>query len=184
MFLILFLWLVICKSYTCTRICNNSTFMLKVPSCKISTFQASYFNQIVPLWNTVCFGLYSIFIIIEINFWRGYDLCIVFIPWLSLSLGLISQLTFSLFLVYLNFNGSGRLAWVFDSRLCPPRFGNLLMYILCRIPDNVFHHLYCFLMVCEKITQLCMLVVFVLCQWKLSCIYCFIRTLLALFDPE
>ena len=27
--------------------------MLKVPFCKTSTFQASYFNRIVPLWNVI-----------------------------------------------------------------------------------------------------------------------------------
>ena len=41
-------------SYCRTRNCNNSSLMLKVPSCKTSTFQSSYFNRIVPLWNCVC----------------------------------------------------------------------------------------------------------------------------------
>jgi hypothetical protein len=28
--------------------------VLKVPSCKSSTFQSSFFNRIVPLWNHTC----------------------------------------------------------------------------------------------------------------------------------
>ena len=34
-----------------TRNCNNPSLLLKVPSCKSSTFQTSFFNRIVPLWN-------------------------------------------------------------------------------------------------------------------------------------
>jgi hypothetical protein len=34
--------------------CNNPSLVLKVPSCKSSTFQSSFFNRIVPLWNHTC----------------------------------------------------------------------------------------------------------------------------------
>ena len=37
-----------------TRNCVNPSLMLKVPSCKRSTFQSSFFNRIVHLWNIVC----------------------------------------------------------------------------------------------------------------------------------
>ena len=37
-----------------TRNCVNPSLMLKVPSCKTSTFQSSFFNRIVHLWNIVC----------------------------------------------------------------------------------------------------------------------------------
>ena len=37
-----------------TRNCNNPSLLLKVPSCKSSTFQTSFFNRIVPLWNHTC----------------------------------------------------------------------------------------------------------------------------------
>jgi hypothetical protein len=37
-----------------TRNCNNPSQKLKVPSCKSSTFQSSFFNRIVPLWNHTC----------------------------------------------------------------------------------------------------------------------------------
>jgi hypothetical protein len=37
-----------------TRNCNNPSLVLKVPSCKSSTFQTSFFNRIVPLWNHTC----------------------------------------------------------------------------------------------------------------------------------
>ena len=37
-----------------TRNCVNPSLMLKVPSCKSSTFQSSFFNRIVHLWNIVC----------------------------------------------------------------------------------------------------------------------------------
>ena len=37
-----------------TRNCNNPSLVLKVPSCKSSTFQSSFFNRIVPLWNHTC----------------------------------------------------------------------------------------------------------------------------------
>ena len=37
-----------------TRNCVNPSLMLKVPSCKTSTFQSSFFNRIVYLWNIVC----------------------------------------------------------------------------------------------------------------------------------
>ena len=36
-----------------TRCCKNPALMLKVPFCKTSTFRASYFNRIVPLWNVI-----------------------------------------------------------------------------------------------------------------------------------
>ena len=36
------------------RNCVNPSLMLKVPSCKTSTFQSSFFNRIVHLWNIVC----------------------------------------------------------------------------------------------------------------------------------
>ena len=41
-------------SHSRTRNCVNPSLMLKVPSCKTSTFQSSFFNRIVPLWNYVC----------------------------------------------------------------------------------------------------------------------------------
>ncbi len=37
-----------------TRSCGNPSLMLRVPSCKTSAFQSSFFNRIVPLWNCVC----------------------------------------------------------------------------------------------------------------------------------
>jgi hypothetical protein len=33
-----------------TRNCVNPSLMLKVPLCKTSTFQSSYFSRIVPPW--------------------------------------------------------------------------------------------------------------------------------------
>ena len=42
-----------CASHARTRNCVNPSLMLKVPSCKTSTFQSSFFNRIVPLWNLV-----------------------------------------------------------------------------------------------------------------------------------
>ena len=41
-------------SHARTRNCVNPSLMLKVPSCKTSTFQSFFFNRIVPLWNLVC----------------------------------------------------------------------------------------------------------------------------------
>ena len=41
-------------SHSRTRNCVNPSLMLKVPSCKTSTFQSSSFNRIVPLWSCVC----------------------------------------------------------------------------------------------------------------------------------
>jgi hypothetical protein len=35
-------------------LCENPSLVLKVPSCKTSAFQLSFFNRIVPLWNRVC----------------------------------------------------------------------------------------------------------------------------------
>ena len=35
-----------------TRLSNS--YNLKTPVCKTSTFQASYFNHIVKLWNYIC----------------------------------------------------------------------------------------------------------------------------------
>ena len=37
-----------------TRNCKNPSLVLKVPSCKTSSFQSSFFNRIVPLWNYMC----------------------------------------------------------------------------------------------------------------------------------
>ncbi len=37
-----------------TRLSQNPTLTLKTPYCRSSTFQASYFNRIVKLWNYVC----------------------------------------------------------------------------------------------------------------------------------
>ena len=37
-----------------TQNCVNPSLMLKVPLCKTSTFQSSFFNRIVHLWNIVC----------------------------------------------------------------------------------------------------------------------------------
>ena len=41
-------------SHSRTRNCVNPSLMLKVPSYKTSTFQSSFFNRIVHLWNIVC----------------------------------------------------------------------------------------------------------------------------------
>ena len=41
-------------SHNCTRNCQNPSLVLKVSSCKTSTFQLSFFNRIVPLCNYVC----------------------------------------------------------------------------------------------------------------------------------
>ena len=41
-------------SHSRTRNCVNPSLMLKVPSCKTSTFKSSFFNRIVHLWNIVC----------------------------------------------------------------------------------------------------------------------------------
>ena len=41
-------------SHARTRNCVNPSLMIKVPSCKTSTFQSSFFNRIVLLWNLVC----------------------------------------------------------------------------------------------------------------------------------
>ena len=41
-------------SHNRTRNCKNPSLVLKVPSCKTSSFQSSFFNRIVPLWNYVC----------------------------------------------------------------------------------------------------------------------------------
>lgn len=41
-------------SHDRTRLSLNPTLMLNTPSCKTSTYQASYFNRIVKLWNSVC----------------------------------------------------------------------------------------------------------------------------------
>ena len=37
-----------------TRNYVNPSLMLKVPSCKTSTFRSLFFNRIVHLWNIVC----------------------------------------------------------------------------------------------------------------------------------
>ena len=37
-----------------TRLCTNPSLTLKVPLCKSKTFQPSYFNRLVKLWNHVC----------------------------------------------------------------------------------------------------------------------------------
>ena len=37
-----------------TRQSNNPNLILKTPCCKTSTYQASYFNRILKLWNCVC----------------------------------------------------------------------------------------------------------------------------------
>ena len=37
-----------------TRLSQNPSLTVKVPFCKTRTFQASYFNRIVKLWNTTC----------------------------------------------------------------------------------------------------------------------------------
>ena len=42
----------------------------------------------------------TVFIIIDINFWHGYDLYMVLIPWLFMSLELTSILTFLSGFVY------------------------------------------------------------------------------------
>ena len=37
-----------------TRPSSNSTVVLKTPYCKTTTFQASFFNRIVKIWNSIC----------------------------------------------------------------------------------------------------------------------------------
>jgi hypothetical protein len=37
-----------------TRLIQNPSIMLKPNFCKTTTFQASYFNRIVKLWNLIC----------------------------------------------------------------------------------------------------------------------------------
>ena len=41
-------------SHSRTRNCVNPSLMFKVPSCKTSTFQSSFFNRMVHHWNIVC----------------------------------------------------------------------------------------------------------------------------------
>ena len=41
-------------SHNRTRNCQNPSLVLKVSSRKTSTFQSSFLNRIVPLWNYVC----------------------------------------------------------------------------------------------------------------------------------
>ena len=41
-------------NHTRTRHCKNASLVLKVPRCKTSTFQSSFFNRIAPLWNCIC----------------------------------------------------------------------------------------------------------------------------------
>ena len=41
-------------SHNPARNCKNPSLVLKVPSCKTSSFQSSFFNRIGPLWNYVC----------------------------------------------------------------------------------------------------------------------------------
>ena len=40
-------------SHGCTRLSQKTT-LLKVPLCRTTTFQSSYFNHIVKLWNCAC----------------------------------------------------------------------------------------------------------------------------------
>ena len=37
-----------------TRNCGIPSLILNTPSCRSSTFQSSFFNRNVPLWNRVC----------------------------------------------------------------------------------------------------------------------------------
>ena len=37
-----------------TRLSRNPSLTLKIPFCKSKTFQSSYFNRLVKLWNHVC----------------------------------------------------------------------------------------------------------------------------------
>ena len=37
-----------------SRLCLNPNLLLKTPSCKTTTYQNSYFNRMVKLWNRVC----------------------------------------------------------------------------------------------------------------------------------
>ena len=41
-------------NHTRTRHCKNPSLVLKVPRRKTNTFQSSFFNRIVPLWNCIC----------------------------------------------------------------------------------------------------------------------------------
>jgi hypothetical protein len=37
-----------------SRLCRNPNLLFKTPLCKTTTYQNSYFNRIVKLWNSVC----------------------------------------------------------------------------------------------------------------------------------
>ena len=37
----------------------SNSFNLKPPLCKTTTYQASFFNRIVKLWNAVCSAVYT-----------------------------------------------------------------------------------------------------------------------------
>ena len=37
-----------------SRLCRNPNLLLKTPLCKTTTYQNSYFNRLVKLWNSVC----------------------------------------------------------------------------------------------------------------------------------
>ena len=37
-----------------SRLCRNPNLLLKTPLCKTTTYQNSYFNRFVKLWNSVC----------------------------------------------------------------------------------------------------------------------------------
>ena len=41
-------------NHTRTSHCKNPSLVLKVLRCKTITFQSSFFNRIVPLWNCIC----------------------------------------------------------------------------------------------------------------------------------
>ena len=44
----------LCSFFSHGRTRQSDSFNLRTPLCKTSTFQASYFNRIVKLWNYVC----------------------------------------------------------------------------------------------------------------------------------
>ena len=50
-----------------TRLSSNSTVVLKTPYCKTTTFQASFFNRIVKIWNSTSVTTFKTFLINHYN---------------------------------------------------------------------------------------------------------------------
>ena len=47
-------WPVSFGTHNHSRLCRNPDLLLNTPLCKTTTYQNSYFNRIVKLWNSVC----------------------------------------------------------------------------------------------------------------------------------